>query len=575
MPGLLGPHSDALNHTLANGNAVALALVCLLQYVYSLLRISRVRYLASQYQEQVDTLSLEMLQLDRERMVHRLENQILRDVLTQTDCRKSIAILLKRFVPNADDGFAAFVMSDIALDHSVHARGLSSESVEALVLSDEVRDQLCADGTILWETPTPLSCSLIRDLQPGDRKKARFLAAVACQDEQGMLGAIITTTLLPLAAARSDQIELTTRLMQAIAPGLRQTLELEQQTTQLQCTREMLELRAITDTRFDQPIRMIEAFLTRLCDIVQGDAVRLFLLTRNGLEELRTMFRYGTPQQAGLLDTWMEHEERLARCGNASACLLAYDRPQLLQVGVKSLIGSAMTAPVIQDGLVIGVVCITRRSTERPNAAQRQLLTWSAEALSHTIHRALSLVAIERQARQDGLTELANRRTFDAQLAREFVSVRNGKLSGLSLLLLDLDRFKAINDVYGHPAGDEVLRSAARVLREVQAKMLGNDRSTAARYGGEELAMILPGVDLAKATEIAEEFRTTLEQHVIVHQGVSLCVTVSVGVATFPIHGHDAPELIASADAALYRAKTSGRNRVECGPPETVLHYVH
>jgi hypothetical protein len=157
MPGLLGPHSDAVHNALANGNAVALALVCLLQYVYSLLRISRVRSLASRYQEQVDTLSLEMLQLDRERMVHRLENQILRDVLTQSDCRKAIAILLKRFVPNSDDGFAAFVMSDIGTDPSVYARGLTTESVDALVLPDEIRDQLRIDGTIIWETPTPLA----------------------------------------------------------------------------------------------------------------------------------------------------------------------------------------------------------------------------------------------------------------------------------------------------------------------------------------------------------------------------------------------------------------------------------
>lgn len=572
MPGLQGFPVESLQNILAKGYVVALALVCLLQYVYSLIRMARARQMATRFQEQVDHLSLEVLQIERDRMIQRLENQILRDVLTQTECRKAIAILLKRFVPSPDDAFAAFVLFDSTHDHSIHARGLLDESIETLVMPDDVCDQLIIHGAVLWDAPTPLSCPLIVNLHPTDRRKVHTLAAVALKDDQGLLGVMISTSLLPLGASRTEQVDLSTRLLQAIAPNLRQTLELEQQSSQLQGTREMLELRAITDTRFDQPMRMIEAFLTRLCDMLEGDAVRLFLLTRDPGDEFRTMFRHGASQQAGVLEIWMEHEERLAHCGNSAGCLLAYDRPQLKQVGVDSLIGSALTAPVIQNGVTIGVVCITRRTIERPNPAHRQLLSWSAETLSHSIHRARSLVAIERQARQDGLTELANRRTFEAQMTREFASIRSGSLSELSLLMLDLDRFKSINDVHGHQAGDEVLRTAAQVLRETQARMLSSDRSTAARYGGEELALILPGIGLEEALEIAEEFRATIERQVIMHHAVGIRVTVSIGAAAFPMHGHSANELIAAADAALYRAKAAGRNRVECGPPEAVLH---
>ncbi len=575
MPGLLGPQHEALRATLAEGYVVALAMVCLMQYVYSMYRIKHARNLTSQFQRQVNNLSLEMMQIDRDRMIHRLENQILRDVLTQTECRKAVAVLLKRFVPNTEDGFAAFVRFEVAQDPVIHARGLAQESIDALGISQEVREQLRTYGAVVWETPTRGTCPLVGALHPSDRKKCRLLVAIACQDGEQLLGVLVTTALFPLTASRSEQLELTMRLMQAIAPSFRQSLELEQQTSQLQCTREMLELRAITDSRFDQPIRMIEAFLVRLCDMVGGDAVRLFLLTRENGDELRTMFRHGATSHAGILDTWMEHEERLAQCSNATACLLAYDRPQLRQIDIDSLIGSAITVPVIQNGAVIGVVCITRRSPERLNETQRQLAAWSAEMLSNTISRALSLAAMERQARQDGLTELANRRTFDAHLAREFAAVRNGKLAELSLLLLDLDRFKSINDQHGHPAGDEVLRVAARILREIQANDLGPDRSTSARYGGEELALILPGVGQNRAVEIAEEYRQALARQVIHHLGVEIRVTVSVGVATFPVHGHDAQELIAAADEALYRAKTGGRNRVECGPPEAALLGAH
>ncbi len=575
MPGLLGPQHEALRTTIAEGYSVALATICLLQYVYSLYRMKHARGLTSKFQQQVNNLSLEMLQIDRDRMIHRLENQILRDVLTQTECRKAVAVLLKRFVPNPEDAFAAFVRFEASQDPVIHARGLSQESVDAMSVPDEVREQLRVHGAVIWEAPTRGSCPFIATLHPNDRKKCRFLVAIACQEGDQLLGILLTTALFPLTAPRSEQLELTMRLMQAIAPSFRQSLELEQQTSQLQCTREMLELRAITDNRFDQPIRMIEAFLVRLCDMVGGDAVRLFLITRERGEELRTMFRHGATSHAGILDAWMEHEERLAQSGNAKACLLAYDRPQLRQIGVDSLIGSALTVPIIQNDAVMGVVCVTRRSPDRPNETQRQLVAWSAETLSHTMSRALNLVAIERQARQDGLTELSNRRTFDANLSREFAAARNGKVTELSLLLLDLDRFKSINDQHGHPAGDEVLRTAAKILREVQARTTGTDRSTTARYGGEELAFILPQMGLEQAQAIAEDFRSSLEKQVIRFNNTEIRVTVSIGVATFPAHGHDAQELISAADAALYRAKVGGRNRIECGNPDLALHGAH
>lgn len=575
MPGLLGPQIESFRSTLAEGYSVALALVCLLQYVYSTYRLKHARGLTTAFQNQVNSLSLEMVQIERDRMIHRLENQILRDVLTQTECRKAIGVLLKRFVPNPDDGFAAFVRFEAARDPVIFARGLSQESVDALSIPDDVREQLRLYGAAIWETPTPGTCSLIGPLHAADRKKCRLLVCIACQDGDVPLGVLITTALFPTSASRSEQLELTMRLMQAIAPGFRQSLELEQQTSQLQCTREILELRSIADSRFDQPIRMIEAFLVRLCKMVGGDAVRLFLLTRERGEELRTMFRHGAGSHSGILDTWMEHEERLAQTSNATACLLAYDRPQLRQIGVDSLIGSALTVPTIQNGTVTGVICITRRSPDRPHEAQRELMTQSAEMLSNSISRALSLVAIERQARQDGLTELANRRTFDTNLARDFAAVRSGKLTELTLMLLDLDRFKSINDQYGHPAGDEVLRTAARILRDVQARTVGTDRSTAARYGGEELAFILPGVGQERALEIAEEYRAALEKHVVRFNSQEIHVTVSIGAATCPAHGHHAQELISAADAALYRAKVGGRNRIECGPPEVSLLGAH
>ena len=165
-------------------------------------------------------------------------------------------------------------------------------------------------------------------------------------------------------------------------------------------------------------------------------------------------------------------------------------------------------------------------------------------------------------ALQDGLTGLANRRAFDQTLDREWRrTVRD--MSQLSLLLLDLDHFKQFNDEYGHQAGDDCLRSVAAATRS--ALTLPGD--VACRYGGEELAVILSATGAEGATEIAEQVRQAVEALQIPHSGNSAApvVTVSIGVATALARVGGTmrmPEgLLLSADHALYRAKSEGRNR--------------
>jgi diguanylate cyclase (GGDEF)-like protein/PAS domain S-box-containing protein len=163
----------------------------------------------------------------------------------------------------------------------------------------------------------------------------------------------------------------------------------------------------------------------------------------------------------------------------------------------------------------------------------------------------------------DGLTELANRRAFDEALDREWKrTLREG--SQISLMLLDLDHFKEFNDRYGHQVGDDCLRAVARAV-------CGAVRTTdfAARYGGEEIAVILPATNTAGAVEVAKKVRSSVEDLQITHEGNPASgrwVTVSVGVATaLSRHGGTMrmPEsLLLAADNALYKAKREGRNRV-------------
>ncbi|HEX8478850.1 MAG TPA: diguanylate cyclase [Telluria sp.] len=173
-------------------------------------------------------------------------------------------------------------------------------------------------------------------------------------------------------------------------------------------------------------------------------------------------------------------------------------------------------------------------------------------------------VALEQLATRDGLTGLANRRCFDDTLLAEWTrAMRAGQ--PLSLLMVDVDHFKAYNDTNGHLGGDECLK---RIAESVQSEMRAND--LVARYGGEEFAVILPSQSLKGAAIVAERIRRRVERlqvpSVAAHGAAATPmrqVTVSIGAATALASSEHSPsELVAIADAALYRAKHLGRNRI-------------
>ena len=202
------------------------------------------------------------------------------------------------------------------------------------------------------------------------------------------------------------------------------------------------------------------------------------------------------------------------------------------------------------------LVCGGRKPDALSEAAQRELSMLALQAADALVRTRL-YEQTERLATTDGLTGLLNRRTFNAQLQSRLREAQRYKRP-LSLLLLDIDHFKKVNDTHGHPAGDAVLRGVASVA-QAQAR----ESDLVARYGGEEMALVLPETDARGALAIAERIRAAVAaaQHPT-EQG-SLRVTLSVGVATWPGSGDDPEALLESADKALYRAKQGGRNRVE------------
>jgi diguanylate cyclase (GGDEF)-like protein/PAS domain S-box-containing protein len=189
---------------------------------------------------------------------------------------------------------------------------------------------------------------------------------------------------------------------------------------------------------------------------------------------------------------------------------------------------------------------------------ERGRLTAVVETLRDMTDEKLAQIALEQLATRDGLTGLANRRCFDETLHAEWARALRQR-QPLSLLMVDVDNFKAYNDANGHLGGDECLK---RIATAVASEMRAND--LVARYGGEEFAVILPNQSLKGAASVAERIRTRVEQLQVPNRlAPARHVTVSIGAATaIASPDNSASELVAIADAALYRAKHMGRNRI-------------
>jgi diguanylate cyclase (GGDEF)-like protein len=215
-----------------------------------------------------------------------------------------------------------------------------------------------------------------------------------------------------------------------------------------------------------------------------------------------------------------------------------------------------VVVPLAADGGTAGVL-VAEHESRAGSRVERRLINTVERFAAHAalgLRNAWLLQEVRALAASDPLTGLANRMTFGDALDRELARARRDG-GEVTLVLLDLDHFKRLNDTRGHQAGDDVLRRTAATLREQQRTY-----DVAARYGGEEFALIGPGLSADDAAATAERIRAAIA-------GNGCDVTASVGVATYPRDASDAHTLVAAADEALYRAKREGRNRVSQAAP--------
>jgi diguanylate cyclase (GGDEF)-like protein len=210
--------------------------------------------------------------------------------------------------------------------------------------------------------------------------------------------------------------------------------------------------------------------------------------------------------------------------------------------------------PLVSFGENIGLlICAsTQEKAFHPNDIQA--LESVADILATATQNARYVDRVRQLAYRDGLTGVFNRRYFDSRLVDEVTrAARYG--GGVSVLMIDLDHFKKINDEFGHMLGDDVLRAVSAIFVRQLRKV-----DVVCRYGGEEFAVVLPATQGASAAAVAEKLRCAVAN--AEYAGIPYPVTVSIGVAEFPVHGITRDDIIRAADAALYSAKEAGRNQI-------------
>jgi diguanylate cyclase (GGDEF)-like protein len=233
-------------------------------------------------------------------------------------------------------------------------------------------------------------------------------------------------------------------------------------------------------------------------------------------------------------------------------------KPRQMMMDPQATLKSYLTLPLAVEGEIIGCISV---SSDQPNAFDGQKLQFFSVIgyqMAASLKHLQRLSSVKKEATHDTLTGLVNRRYFEERLTADSQKAfLNG--SALSVIMVDIDHFKRVNDTFGHAAGDKVLREVASLLKS----SVRRQDDMVARYGGEEFVLVLPGVILETASTIAERIRRSIQDTPIDIGETQLHLTISLGISNFPIHRVRSKEdLVKMADLALYDAKRGGRNRV-------------
>ncbi len=302
-----------------------------------------------------------------------------------------------------------------------------------------------------------------------------------------------------------------------------------------------------------------DSFIAELKKVLDISWAAIVLLEENSLFFLAISSEIGSAWKVG---------ERVPVKGSATEWIIAHKQvlvePDLMEEirfpatgeyhrrqGVRSMV----YLPLIAKGETIGSLIVASHQPNAYNQRHIMLLEQLAFQIAMPVENARLYAEAEEKARLDELTGLLNRRSLNEMIASEIS--RHSRYGGVfSIILLDLDSFKAFNDNYGHLAGDKLLKQIGGTLKGAI-----RDSDQAFRYGGDEFAILLPQTGVDAANQVSERARRQVALRV---RAGPIPITASFGLASWPADGIGATEIIAAADAALYHAKRSGGNRIHC-----------
>lgn len=300
---------------------------------------------------------------------------------------------------------------------------------------------------------------------------------------------------------------------------------------------------------------VVEIIVDKAKELIKSEYSAILLIGKRGVSNFYTSIGDSTackPEATGLLLKVLK-EGMPVRMGNVQARASFKGFPENHPVRIKNI----LIIPLLLREEIIGEIILANRigSDEFSQEDEDILLTFSFHA-AFALEKARLHQEVMELATIDGLTGLYNHRAFQERLEAEVERARRFGLD-LSLLMIDIDFFKRLNDTYGHSFGDEVLRRiGCRIVESVR------NIDFAARYGGEEFAVILPETSTEGARTTAERIRETIKDYGMTHGEDVVSVTISVGVSSYPGDATTRKELIEKADVALYQAKKTGRDRV-------------
>lgn len=454
------------------------------------------------------------------------------------------------------------------------SHGLPAAAAGRIALDAAVPAELARSGLIRVNSGSPALHTPVRGLRVDERARWVDLTIYRIGAAKRPWGALIVSTAahpdgLSSSRGESGLDAMWLRVLTLLGEEFSRSEQFASCDSERTMNRDLLELRQFADLKFSSPAVMLQEFLARMGTLFDFERVSLYLAEGADLPR-SAVARVGKRLDRNTAAGWMAAEEPVLSQLRGRRGVVVFTEEELLRNAAPAAVpfSSAAAVPLLRGADDVGALILTTTAKKNLSSSDRKRIEAGADLLLDLLARTVDRLTIEEQARLDGLTRLANRRVFDTEFERLLESTARST-GEFSLLLLDLDRFKALNDRYGHQAGDAALRSVAHVLQRVLAQTREGDQPLAARYGGEELAVLLPATGPAGARRIADAIREAVERTRVRDQGQEISVTLSGGVASFPSHGRTLRCLLTAADAALYAAKRGGRNRIEIPATET------